>query len=173
MHSDADDPTENLSGQVAAEKIAKMAKSARTCLFGTFEGHLPLTVRPMAVQTVDEAGDLWFLSGRSSQKNQHIAKNPHVQLLFANTGSSEYMTLYGKATISDERELRKKHWTPLAKAWFHQGVDDPEVTVICVSPESGYYWDTEHGKAVTLLQIAISAVTGKTMDGGLQGTIEP
>ncbi len=173
MHASADDHTEHLSGTAAAEKIAKLAKSARICLFGTYSGQLPLTVRPMALQDVDAAGNVWFLSGRSSHKNQHIATNPFVQLFFANTGSSEYLTLHGKATISDDRALREKYWTPLAKAWFHEGVDDPEVTVIRVTPESGYYWDTEHGKAVSLLQTAIGALTGKTIDGSLEGTIRP
>lgn len=90
-----------------------------------------------AVQEVDDAGNLYFLSGRSSEKNQHIIADSRVQLLFANVGDSDYMSLHGTATISDSRADREKYWTPIAKTWFHGGVDDPEVTVIKVEPAGG------------------------------------
>jgi general stress protein 26 len=172
MNKDADSHDKTLSGSQATEKIRELAKSARVCMFGTSPARLPLEVRPMAVQDVDESG-LWFLSGRSSVKNLHIARDPHVQLFFANPGDSEYLSLWGTATISDARALRERHWTPMAKTWFPSGVDDPELTVIHVRPETGHYWDTEHGKAVSLLKIAVGAVTGKPVSVGVQGEVHP
>ena len=173
MNKESDEHEKNLSQTPAIEKIRSLVKSARVCLFGTAAGGFPLTVRPMGVQEVDEAGNLWFLSGCSSDKNKHIARDPRVQLLFANASDSEYLSLQGYATVSDSRALKEKYWNALAKAWFHGGVDDPELTVIKVQPTGGHYWDTENGKAISLLKIAVGAVTGKTMDGGLQGSLRP
>ena len=153
------------------KKIRELAKSARVCLFGTLPNKFPLAVRPMAVREVDEAGRLWFLSARSSDKNEHIAQDPRVQLLFAHASDSEYLTLEGVATISDDRALREKYWTPLAKTWIHEGVDDPELTVIRVDVRDGYYWDTEHGKPVALAKIAVGALTGKTIDDSVEGVV--
>ncbi|MES2696673.1 MAG: pyridoxamine 5'-phosphate oxidase family protein [Verrucomicrobiota bacterium] len=173
MKTSERDPIENLSGTAAAQKIREIAKSARICFFGTSPGKHPLDVVPMAVQDVDEAGNLWFLSGRSSQKNRHIAEDPRVQLLFANVGDSDYLSLHGVATISDSRADKEAHWTPIAKTWFTGGIDDPEVTVIKVEPSDGYYWDTEHGKMVATLKMAIGALTGKTMDDSVEGKVRP
>ncbi len=173
MKHEPEDHVESLAGTPAITKIRDLAKSARVCLFGTDLKHPPLTVRPMAVQSVDDAGDVWFLSGRSSHTNQHIAADPQVQLLFANPGSSEFMTLEGDATISDDRGLKEEHWTPIAKTWFTGGVDDPELTVLRVRVRDGYYWDTKHGKATSMIKIAIGAVTGKTMDDGIEGHVNP
>ena len=169
---DEADPRENLTGAKATAKIAKLAKSARVCLFGTKAAN-GLAVRPRAVQDVDKQGNVWFLSGRSSAKNRQIARNPRVQLLFANVGDSEYLNLHGVASISQDRELIKAHWTPIAKTWFHEGIDDPEATVVKVRIESGYYWNTEHGKTVALLSIALGALTGKTLDDSVEGTVKP
>lgn len=173
MNQESDIHATNLEDEAAIEKIRELAKSARVCLFGTSAGRLPLEVRPMAVQEVDAAGHLWFLSGRSSIKNQHITRDPRVQLLFANVGDSEYLNLHGTAVISDDRSLRQAHWTPLAKTWFNGGVDDPELTVIRVRPDRGYYWDTEHGKAIAMLKITVGSMMGKTMHDGVQGEVRP
>jgi len=168
-----DDPIENFTHAPAVDKIRELALAARVCLFGSGPGTFPLTVTPMAVREVDEAGNVWFLSARSSVKNAHITHDPRVQLLFSNTGDAQYMTLEGTATVSDSRELREKYWTQMAEAWLHGGVDDPELTVIKVAIKDGYYWDTEHGKAIALLKIMVGALTGKSIDDSVEGKVRP
>lgn len=164
---------ENLAGSSAIEKIRKIAEAARTCLFGTVHDGRSMNVRPMAVQDVDDSGRVWFLSGRSSDKNHRLQHDSHVQLLFANPGSSEFLSLTGRASVSDDRALREKFWTPLAKTWFPGGVDDPELTVIGVQVEEGHYWATVHGKAVTLVKMAAGAVTGRNLNVGVEGQVRP
>lgn len=166
-----EDHVANLSGRAAVKKIREIAKSARICFFGTSPGEHPLDVVPMAVQKVDDAGNLWFLSGRSSEKNRHIAADPRVQLLFAHPGSSDYLSVHGTATISDRLADRKKYWTPIAKTWFHGGVNDPELTVIKVKPSQGYYWDTRHGASVAMFKTLFGALTGKTTDDSVEGKL--
>lgn len=171
MKHEIEDHYETLSGSKAVAQIRAVAKHAHICLFGTLLDRPPLTVRPMAVQTVDDAGHLWFLSSRLSHTNRHIAEDPRVQLLFANPGASEYLTLQGTATISDDRALREAHWTPLARTWFNGGVDDPDLTVIEVEAQDGYYWDTQHGKMYAFAKMAAGALTGKTIDDSIEGRV--
>lgn len=170
---DEADPRENLTSRRAIAKIAEIAKATRVCFFGTQAGNAPLVVRPMAVQDVDDEGNIWFLSGRSSAKNFQLERRPRVQLLFANVGDSAYLNLHGVATVSDDPELIKEHWTPIAKTWFHEGKADPEATVIKVRIESGYYWDTVHGRVISLLSVALGALTGKTLDDSVEGSVRP
>jgi general stress protein 26 len=169
---DEKDPRDNLTGGGAIKKMQAIAETARVCLFGTHSGKT-LAVRPMAVQGVDSKGNVWFLSGRTSAKNRQIARNPRVQLLFINADNAQYLNLHGVASIHDDSRTRRAHWTPLAKTWFHEGVDDPETTVIKVRIESGYYWDTEHGKTFAMLQMAVGAVTGRTFDDSVEGVVKP
>ncbi|HEY9487467.1 MAG TPA: pyridoxamine 5'-phosphate oxidase family protein, partial [Chryseosolibacter sp.] len=61
---------------------------------------------------------------------------------------------------------------PMVKAWFQEGKDDPNLTLIKVTPEDVYYWEPKHNKMITLFNIAVSAVSGKQMDVGRQGRIE-
>jgi general stress protein 26 len=161
----------NLSQREAVDKIKELIKHESTCHFATRLTEIPLTTRPMGVQEVDDQGNFWFLSPSDSDKNQDIAGDPRVQLFFSNTSNYEFLTVYGKATISRDREKIDKFWNDIAKAWFPEGKNDPRITVIKITPEEGFYWDTKDGKFVSMVKILASAVIGKTLEEGVEGTI--
>ena len=161
----------NLTNREAIDKFKELVAHESTCLFTTNLTQVPLNTRPMGVQKVCDQGNFWFLSAGDSEKNAEILQDSRVQLFFLNTGKYEFLSIYGEATISRDREKIDELWTDIAKAWFEQGKDDPRVTVIKVAPREGYYWDTKDGKLVSLLKIAASAVTGKTLQEGVEGTI--
>lgn len=162
----------NLVDREAIEKMQELVDHESICLFTTGLSHVPLRTRPMAVQKVCDQGNFWFLSGSDSDKNAEIVSDPRVQLFFLNTGKYEFLSVYGRATISRDRAKIEELWSDIAKAWFEEGKDDPRITVIKVAPEEGYYWDTKSGKLVSMLKIAASAVLGKTLEEGVEGTIE-
>ena len=156
----------------AVEKIKKLVHDADVCMFTTSLQRLPLSSRPMSTSQVDDQGNLWFLSKRSSDKNQEIEADEKVKLFYASKGNAEYLSVYGGATIIVNRSKAVELWTPLAKAWFPGGVDDPELSIIKVTPLDSYYWDTKHNKLVSLLKIASAMVTGNANDDdGVEGSI--
>ena len=162
----------DLQGAEAGKKIKELAGKTDTCFFctGIITGK-PLTVRPMAVQKKDEEGNFWFLSASDSHKNQDIQADPKVQLLFQGGAHSDFLSVYGVATISTDKELIKELWEPLLKTWFTGGVDDPRITVIKVATNEAYYWDNKHGDAVALVKMAAGAILGKTMDDSIEGKL--
>lgn len=168
---DEKDHIRDYSGPEAIAKLKEMAEGARTCMFTTFSSTQPLPTRPMALQVVDPDGTMHFLSAASSNKNEELQQNPFVQLFFANTGSSEYLSVYGKVVVSQDREKIKELWNAWIKTWFQEGPMDPDVTLISVTPLQCEYWDTKHNRLVQYLKIAASMVSGKTMDDGVEGEL--
>ncbi len=167
-----EDNKKSLSGKEAAEKIKELAEKAQSCFFCTdLKSGKPFATRPMSPQKVDEQGNIWFLSADDSHKNEEIAADPSVQLLFQGSPHSDFMSLYGKATISRDKEKIKELWEPLVKTWFTEGQDDPRITVIKVSPEDGYYWDTKHGTMVAFAKMIVGAATGQTLDDSVEGKL--
>ena len=164
---------EDVHHQEAMKKIKELADAADICLFVTNLTELPLSARPMSRQKIDDDGTLWFFSDKDSHKNQHIEADKRVQLFFSNRNSSEYLSIYGSAEIVRDSAKAKELWSPIAKTWFNGGPEDPLLTIIKVTPEDGYYWDTKDGKIVTLLKIAAGAITGKEIDGSLEGKVKP
>jgi general stress protein 26 len=160
----------HLDHSQSAQKIKDMAEAADICFFTTSLTELPISTRPMSTQKVEDDGSLWFFSEKGSDKNEHIEKDNRVQLFYSNKGSSEYLSLYGSASILQDAAKAKEMWSPWVKTWF-DGPDDPKLTLIKIVPEQGYYWDTKDGKIVSMLKMAAGAITGKELDGSIEGKI--
>ncbi len=164
--------TKNLVSDDAVEKIKKLAESADICHFVTSLSKIPFSTRPMSTQKVDDDGNVWFMSDKDSTKNHDVQDDDRVQLFYSHQSSSEYLSIYGTAEIVFDQDLIDEMWTPIAKAWFTEGNDDPAISLIKVTPHEGYYWDTKNNKMISLIKIATSIVTGKTMDDGVEGKLK-
>ena len=164
---------ENLHSQEAVKKLKELSESARTCMFCTELSTLPNNARPMSLQECDQEGNLWFISSRDSNKNFEIKDDNRVQLYFMNNGSSEYLSIFGKAYIYTDKNTIEDKWSSFANAWFEEGKDDPKVTIIRVTPDETYYWDTKAGKFVSMVTFIASAVTGIKTDNsdGVEGNL--
>ena len=53
-------------------------------------------------------------------------------------------------------------WTPAARSWFPKGVEDPHLTLIRVRIQSAEYWDAGSSKMKQLVQMARTALTGRS-----------
>ena len=164
---------ENLTHTKAIEKLKELSESARICMFCTNLTELPMNSRPMSLQECDNQGNLWFISSAESNKNFEIKEENKVQLFFMNNSNSEYLSIYGKAFIYKDKNTIEEQWSSLANAWFEDGKDDPKVTVIRVTPEETYYWDTKAGKFITMMSFVGAALTGSTTDNsdGVEGNL--
>jgi len=171
MEKNEKDVIKNLDHQDAIDKFKELVKHNSICLFTTNLSRMPLKTRPMSTQKVCDQGNFWFLSDRDSDKNHAINLEPEVQLFFSNTGDSEYLTVFGQASILEDKKKIDELWTPIAKAWFTEGKDDPRISVIKVTPKDAFYWDTKSGKMISMIKIAASALAGRTMDNSVEGRL--
>jgi general stress protein 26 len=165
---------QDLQGIEAGKKIKELASKNNTCFFctGIVKGK-PLCVRPMSVQKIDDSGNFWFLSSNDSHKNFEIKNDSAVQLLFQGSGHSDFLSVYGQATVSTDKALIKELWEPIMKTWFTEGEDDPRITVIKVDTSEAHYWDNKHGDAIAIVKMAAGAIMGKTMDDSIEGELKP
>lgn len=165
---------ENLFKEDAIKKIKELSEKGKTCFFSTFvKSDKKVRTRPMSYQKLDDEGTFWFLSACDSNKNKEIDENNEIQLLFQGSTYSDFLSLFGKATISTNREKIEELWEPILKAWFTDGIDDPRITVISVKITEGYYWDNKNGNAIALLKTAVGAAIGKTYDDSIEGELNP
>ena len=161
----------NLQGDEALTKIKELCEG-KSCFFCTnITTGKPFDTRPMHVQKVDEKGVFWFLSANDSLKDKEILHNPAVQLLFQGSAYSDFVNIYGHATITNDKQKIQELWEPIYKTWFTGGIDDPRISVIAITPEEGYYWDTKHGKLVSFVKQIAGAIAGKTLDDSIEGTL--
>lgn len=172
MQKNPNKNTTDLTAQDAINKLKELIKKESICLFCTELMKQPIQTRPMSTQQVDDEGNIWFMSSIKSDKNAEIALNNSVQLFYSNPGNSEYLSVLGNATVSTDRKKIDELWTPIAKAWFTDGKDDKDISVIKVTPHTAYYWDTKSNKMISMLKMLTAMVTGTAPDDGVEGTLK-
>jgi general stress protein 26 len=162
----------NLTDEEAIEQLRKLATDIDICLFCTnVNKDDGATVRPMSTQDVCDMGNLWFFSDKDSDKNREIQQDNHVQLFYSHPGKNSYMVVNGTAEIIFDREKTEELWSPHVKAWFKEGKDDPNISILKVQPTSAYYWDIEGNKMINFFKYMASLATGETLIDAREGQI--
>ena len=161
---------ENLINDEAKKKLKEMAEDIDFALMATGLDQPPFHTIPMSTKSVDEEGCVWFLSGKDSTHNTNIAADGRVQLNYADKSAFEFLTVFGNAEIVTAKSKLKELYGGSDDAWF-DGVDDPNLSAIKVTPCDAHYWDPKNGKLITMFQIGVGAVTGNKPDLMDQGEL--
>ncbi|MDX2188097.1 MAG: pyridoxamine 5'-phosphate oxidase family protein [Opitutaceae bacterium] len=128
----------------------------------TAEGEL--RSRPMATLKAPFEGDLWFFTADASAKVDEILNERQVGLSYAAPDKQKYVSVSGLASLVRDKSRMRELWTPAAKAWFPEGVDDPTIALLRVRVQAVEYWDSPSSKMVQLLGYLKSVTTGKPLE---------
>ncbi len=160
-----------LSGAEAREKVAGLVKGIHICMMNTAGKDGSIDSRPMALQNTPFDGTFWFLTRESSEKVDEVQTDRHVTLTFAEPSDHKYVTLKGKASVSQDHAKVHELWNEMYKAWFPNGPEDPEIAVMRVDVSEGDYWDSSSSKLVFFAKYALAAATGGKVAVGESGHV--
>jgi len=172
MGNESNYESQHLSGEEALTKVRGLLKNFRSAMMVTLvNGHIHS--RPMGIQGDPSKFDgvLWFFSDRESRKIEEIKADPEMSLILQSDGDSAYLHLFGKASVSDDLGKKNELFTPLAKTWFPEGVNDPRLTLIRFEAERGDFWDSPGGMLQVLAAFTKAMVTGTRGQGGEMGEV--
>ena len=162
--------TEKLNKEESRKKLRQLVEDIKIAMMITGFNRKPVSAIPMTSKKVDQEGNIWFLSLRNSDHNNDLLKNNDVQLLYSEPSDMEYLSVYGEAEITTNREILEDLYNKADDNYF-EGMDDPNLTAIKVRPQEAYYWDTKTNKYVTLLKMGVGAITGNEQDIGKKGKL--
>jgi general stress protein 26 len=154
------------------EKLIEMVKGVRVCMLITNGQNTEnLSGRPMSISKIDDDGTMWFFTKASSYKVDKIEESKKVTIAITNESSNNYLMIHGKATLVNDKTKMKELWSSILKAWFPLGLDDPDMTLIKVTPDEVNYWDSSSSKMVVLFNMLKAIITGKEYAEGAHGKI--
>lgn len=166
-----DQDYEELSGEPGLKKIAELLKGIHIAMINTVAADGSINARPMAMQDKAFDGTLWFLTRASSSKVDEILQDQHVTVTFTNTSDAKFLTLKGRATISQDRSRINELWSPMYKAWFPNGPTDPEIAVLRVDVHEAEFWQASSSSLVRSIKYIAAAVTGGKTSVGEAGHV--
>jgi general stress protein 26 len=150
-----------LSMESPITKIENLVKEIKVAMFTTMRDDGTFHSRPMMAKEIDEDLQIWFFTSDMSTKAEELRHDENVSLTYSMPNQSKYLSINGRATIVQDKEKAEELWNPIIKAWFKEGLDDPNLTLVKVEVDAAEYWDAPNGKMVQLFGLAKAAITGK------------
>jgi general stress protein 26 len=95
--------------------------------------------RPMLPLLRQNDPHIYFLTHQNSRKVTQLAVRPQVGLSVISANC--FIVVAGSAQLSRDPELIGRLWSPTYRAWFPEGKDDREATVIRMAVERIDYWN--------------------------------
>lgn len=144
-----------------AAKLGELIKDIRVAMLTTVDKEGRLHSRPMATQQTEFDGTLWFFTDANSVKVHELQRDRHVNVSYANPEDQRYVSVSGMASTMTDRGKMEELWSPLHKAWFPKGLDDPNIALLRIDVDRAEYWDAPSSAVVQLFGFAKAMLTGK------------
>lgn len=146
-------------------KLKELLEGIDFCMLTTIDqGHL--RSRPMSTQEFDLDGDLWFFTSEDTHKIDEIQKDNRVNVAYSKPDDSVYVSVSGRAEVVKDRAKIDELWSPVLKAWFPEGKDDPKLCLLKIPIEQAEYWDSSSSTIVQLFGMVKAIATGTEADYG-------
>lgn len=123
--------------------------------------------RPMFLVQDAYDGTLFFYTSKKAEKVYEIQEDRDVCITFSDVSNGVFVSLTGKATLTEDEELIDRYWNPGVNAWFEDGKDNPDIAMLKIKINRGEHWDSDENKLVQLFETAkANAVSSTTPNIG-------
>ncbi|MDR6213600.1 pyridoxamine 5'-phosphate oxidase family protein [Paracidovorax wautersii] len=122
-----------------------------------------LHAHPLTTQnkSIDEQSQLFFFIPRNGELYERLHRDSQVNVTYSDPGKDSYVSLSGTAGFIEDQAKKEALWSPMAKAWFPEGVTDPNLVLLAIHIDHAEYWDVDDSKMVQLFKMAKAAITGE------------
>ncbi len=124
------------------EKLGELIKDIDIAMLTTVDEDGSLRSRPMGTQQVEFDGDLWFITAIDTGKADEILRENRVNVSYAKPDDHRYVSVSGTAVLINDKAKIDELWSPIYKAYFPEGKDDPRLRLIKVRVEKAEYWES-------------------------------
>ncbi len=119
------------------KRFWKALKHDRTVMMGSNQ----VPARPMTALVDDDMpGIIWVFTAKQNELAKQAKVETDVFANFVSKGHDTFANIMGTLSISNDREVIDKLWSPFVAAWFKGGKDDPDLVLMRIDPSSAEVW---------------------------------
>jgi general stress protein 26 len=148
-----------------ADRVYELINDVSVCMLTSKAGP-SLRARPMHAKVDRATGTITFLTDARHHKDDEIAADPEVCLAFAKPGSEVYVSISGRAKVTDDRAAIEARFNEMAKVWFPGGPQDPNVRLLTVHPHAAEYWDGKTNPITVAFELVKARLSSERPDLG-------
>ena len=142
-------------------QLRELIAGIDVAMFTTQGSGRQLHSRPLQTQQVDDEGMIWFLTSRQTDVVGELQAHPAVCLTYASHSKNTYVCVSGSAHEIHDQAKVSELWSPVAAVLFPGGRDDPDLTLLRVTPEHAEAWTGPSGTVGRVLAFVAAAITGE------------
>lgn len=150
------------------DRVWELAKRMDFCMFVTWDGERQQS-RPLSSRVRRDEDAIYFLVSATGHKNLQIEQFPVVNLSYADIKAMNFISISGRAEVSNNRGKIHELWSDFDRAWW-EDERDPDIRLITVTPERAELWDSP-GRMIALATMLTAALTGAKPDFGDNATV--
>jgi general stress protein 26 len=147
------------------EKLRELIRDIDIAMLTTLDAEGSLRSRPMGTQKTEFDGDLWFFTSVDTGMVSEILRDNRVNVSYAASGKDKYVSVSGRALLLNDRARMEELWSPIYKAYFPDGLDDPNLRLLKIDVEKAEYWEMSGGLIATVIAFA-KGLAGQDPDVG-------
>lgn len=152
----------------AADQLAGLIAGRRIAMMTTLSADGRLASKPMHLVEYARDGSLWFFCRPAGGDALRLLR---VNLTFSDERHARYVSISGSGEIVRDRARIHALWTPLARSWFPDGADSPELALLKVECEQVEYWRGPESRLVRGVALAAAIVSGRPIAPGEHAVI--
>jgi general stress protein 26 len=132
----------------------------------TTHGAQGLRARPLDARPDRNAGVIQFVTDVRGLKDDEIEADARVCFTAIDTGENAYLSITGRASVTDDNITAAKIWKKTDDVWWPDGPRDRNVRVLTIEPIRAELWDGPASKLVAAYEFAKARLTGAKPDLG-------
>lgn len=124
-------------------------------------------MQPMAPQVARDEEQIWFYTNINSDLVKALGTTGgDVHMCVVTDNNSYHACLRGHLSVNKSEPHIDRFWSPIVGAWFPDGKDDPELTMLCFKPMDARAWASTDSVFRFGYEIAKANLTGNEPDAG-------
>jgi general stress protein 26 len=140
------------------DRVWDIVERVALCMLTT-RGPRGLRARPLEARPDRNAKTIWFITDVRSSKEEEIAANNEVGLVFIDKDKNIYLSITGRADKLRDPDTAASVWHATDNMWW-DGPSDPNVGLLRITPLNAELWDGPSSTAVMVFEFIKSQITG-------------
>jgi len=142
-------------------RLADLIRNIRVAMLVTTSPSGSLHGRPMIALQDLRDDCLWFFVHADDPKVREVARDPRVNVSFADAAASRFVSISGRAALVEDRSKLQELWEPSLRTWFPHELKETGLALLQVEIEQAEFWDEASRSMAFIGGLLKSFVTGE------------
>lgn len=156
--------SKDLSQDDVQDRLFDAVDDTRTGMLGLSDSRSHF--KPMTAFLERETRQIWVFSSKDDDLVRETADGRHAMFTFHAEKKGVWACLGGELSETIDRERLEKYWNPFVAAWYPEGKDDPNLTMLRFDLHDAAVWVEHKGPVNFVWETAKANLTKTVPDWG-------